>query len=266
MTTQSDIHGKRANLAGGARPARDFSPPPELPKRKIPSDLAPATFAHRVGLTADNDDPALQSAQRAFNNMSRVLEDLHKRERTIRADGSKTVENHAMRVAQLVDKNLTLPAEGVEQARASLLSEVNDINTEIEKSFRTRMDREDAQELRAIVRGMTRDERRKYLNSAMKEQNFAPLAAILAHPEPVASGMTAAERAGFRDQYERTLHGENVTRRGQLQAAVTQLDDGWSKYMGAAARLRDSQAEDIEAAARAADDAVTGAITLDGGS
>ncbi|MCA1775122.1 MAG: hypothetical protein LC676_05800 [Loktanella sp.] len=169
-----------------------------------------------------------------------------------------------MSIAQMVDKNLNAPADNVETARATLLAEIDGINTEIEASFRTKMDREDAQELRAIVRGMTREERRKYLSAAMKEQNFAPIAAILAHPEPVASGMTKTERAGFRDQYERTIHGENVARRNQLEAAVGQLEDGWTKYMGAANRLRDSRADDIEAAARAADDAISSPLDLGG--
>lgn len=264
MPTGSDIHAKRLNRAAGARPERELTGPPELPRRNLPSDLQPATFAHRVGLTADNDDPALQSAQRAFNALSRVLTDLHARERTIRADGSKTTEHHKMSIAKMVDTNLNLPADGIETARATLLAEIDGINGEIETSFRTKMDREDAQELRAIVRGMTREERRKYLNAAMKEQNFAPIAAILAHPEPVASGMTKSERAGFRTQYERTIHGENVTRREKLPAAVGQLEDGWSKYMSAVARLRDSQADDIEAAAKAADDAISSPLDLGG--
>ena len=262
MATGSDVHGKRLNQAAGARPERELTGPPELPKRNLPSDLQPATFAHRVGLTGDSEDTALIGAQRAFNGLSRVLTDLHARERTIRADGSKTVEHHKMSVAQMVDKNLTAPADGIETARATLMAEIDGINSEIETSFRTKMDREDAQELRAIMRGMTREERRKYLNAAMKEQNFAPIAATLAHPEPVASGMNKNERATFREQYERTIHGENVARRNQLEAAVGQLEEGWSKYMSAAARLRDSQADEIGAAAKAADDAISSPLNL----
>lgn len=256
MNDASDMHIKRMNRAAGARPARELTGPPSLPNRKVPSALQPATFAHRVGMGRDTADPALQDAARAFNGMARVLDDLHKRERTIRADRSKTPEAHSLSVAKVVEKNMQLPAQSIETARASLMAEIDGIDSTIEASFRSRMDREDAQELRSILRSMTRDQRRKYLASAMKEQNFAPIAAILAHPEPVASGMSATEREGYRKQYEQSIHGDDVKRRDQLIAAAGQLQEGWERYMNETIRLRDPQADELDAAAKAAEDAL----------
>lgn len=262
--TLSDTHGKRANRSAGARPARDFVDADGQPKRRVPGDLDPATFAHRVGVEADQSDPAIEAAHRAFNGMHRVLTDLHKRERAIRADRSKTPENHQMRVAQVVDKNFDTPVASLDGARKRLNAEIDGINDEIADSFRSKMDREDAKELRKIVRDMTREKRRKYLADVMKAGNFAPVAAILAHPEAVVSGMSETERADLRSRYERALHGESIARRERLTRAVEQLENGWITYMDAAMQLRDERADDIAAAAQAADDAVNRAIDLDG--
>ena len=116
----SNSHAKRANRSAGARPLPDFYDDSGLPKRRIPSELEPATFAHRVGIKGDHDDATLKSAQFAYNRMSLALDDIYKRERTILADSSQTPENHKLRVSKMLDKVFDSPADAVEQARAQM--------------------------------------------------------------------------------------------------------------------------------------------------
>ncbi|MDM8167013.1 hypothetical protein [Roseovarius sp.] len=256
MSTASDLHGKRANRAAGARPVRDFINADGLPKRRVPGALASATFTHRVGVKPDHGDPVIEHAHRAFNGMGRVLEDLHKRERAIRADRSKTREAHNLRVAQMVDKHLTAPSDGVEAARGALRASIEEIDREVERSFRNQMSREDAAELRQTLRTMTPQKRSAYFTEAMKSGDFSPIAAALAHPSAVVSGMSKAERVKLRTQYEQALHGEQIERRARLERAAEQLETGWEIYFAEVTGLRDAGVDALEQAARAAEDAV----------
>ena len=71
--TLSDVHGKRANRAAGAKPAEFAVDGDGLPVRKVPGELHSATFLHHVGIEANHGDETLSIAHRAFNSMSRVL-------------------------------------------------------------------------------------------------------------------------------------------------------------------------------------------------
>lgn len=264
MTKDRDItrHAQRANRAAGARPEREFPPPAEPVKRTVPLALHPKAFARLVNLKV-GDDPVLEGAAKAFNMLSRTLEDLHKREKAIRADGSKTAEAHALSIARLVDKNRDAPAGPLDGARKALLAEIQNINDGIAKSTRTAMDRADAQELRAILRGMTSKVRRDYFAGAIKDGNYAPLAAALAHPEAIASGMTGAERTKLQSDFERAAHPENLARRARLERAVEELDQGWQRYFNAANAMRDGKADAIAKAAQDAEEALNKPVSLD---
>lgn len=253
----ANAHGRKANAAAGAvtpeQKAQIEAAQAAPEKRKVPMELHPRTFAHRVGVTDDDkEDAAVQTAHRTFNNLSKALDDLYQREVTIRADKSKTPQDHALRVSKLANNALTTPAAKMDGARKTVTQSIAAIDTTIERTFKEALPTEDAREIRAHVKSLPTEERRAFL----KDADDQVIAAVLAG-KPFLSGMGPAEAATLRHStVERRFPGE-VARRAKLVKARDMLDHGWQLYMGATAALRDTKADDYEKAATAADEAVT---------
>lgn len=245
--SKADQHIKRTSRAHGAKPASATVEP--FRKRRVVADLHSATFVQRVG--DDNDDDTLQAAHKAFNGLGHTLAQLYDREAVIRADASKTPEAHAMIVTEMADKFHTHPLPAVDSARQAAIQEIQRIDGEIEKTFRSQLSEGERQEIRGYVRGLTGAKRREFLSKADEDT----LAAVLSG-KPFLSGMSQAEAEALRKGVVDRRFAAEMERRAKLERAAEHLADGGQAYMRHIQRLRDGRADEIRAAAAKADEAL----------
>lgn len=257
----ADVSGKRANRAMGAvspneKAAAEHHAAP--PRRRIPAELDVQVFVHRVGLTEDDRQSELLSkAQRAYGAYATTLQDVYDREKTIRADQSRTAQAHALDVSKVAERALSV-ADRVQPVRDGIEREVSKINSQIEHETRSRMAPEDQREIRDYVRNLPTKQRREFLAKADDDT----VAAVLAG-KPYLSNLGPAEAESLRHNWQTAKFPEQVKLRGKLERARELLDAGWSRYMAEVTPLRDPDADQIQERMNAADQAIKASFEVD---
>ncbi|MEX2632130.1 MAG: hypothetical protein WD341_19530 [Tistlia sp.] len=248
--TASESHAKRTNRAAGTISPRQLAEPAEFKRRKVPTDLDARTFAHRVGVTPETGDEALKGAAQAFAGLSRVLDQLYGNEFTIRADGSRTTDQHILRIGQMVEKSSAAPLPALDRARKRLDAEIAAIDGEIDAGLRSRLSHEERAEIRRELKILSRKARGELIASD------ADIAAAALSGKAFLSGMSQAEAEGVQHTFLAKHFGEQQARRAKLDRAVEELDAGGQRYLLATFRLRDGRTDEIASRAAAADKAL----------
>lgn len=258
--TATDIrrHAQRANMAAGARPIETFGAG-ELPNRRVPPDLDPRAFAHRTGITNEDrdQDEVLASVFGAAHQLHRGLDAIYARERAIMADGTRTPAEVKRLVGKMVAAQSREPLQANTAAYHTLRKALADLEADLQNAFRSRLPREDAAELRAVLRGMPKKARTDCLAAAKAAGDFDVIAAVLA-AKPVVSGLTAAEAASWRREYEQAHHAPELARREKLKKAWAETEALGQLFVRETLAMVDhEQLSEIEAARTAADQAAS---------
>lgn len=220
--------------------------------KRVPPDLDPRNFPHRVGGLDNQGEPSeiLGVGNKAFTALSESLQSVYERERVIRADKTRTPADHRMRVARLAGKAKEAAAESVQSAFDKLTAHIATIDAHIAEGKKSAMSIAEAQEIRAFVRGLSNDERAKFISEADAESLSALLSA-----KPFLSGMGDAEAA----LVDRRLVQENfpglLELREKLDKSRDVLQNGWANYDKEISSLIPGDASAIEKAAADADEA-----------
>jgi hypothetical protein len=266
MSTANN-HAKKANKAAGAVSpedrARYEAARQPLEKRKVPPELDPAVFAHRVGFEdgedwSDERDEVLRDARAAYTQLHAVTDEIHEREKTIREDTSRPPAEHALRVSKLADQALQTPGKRLDGARKRAVDAMQEIDDTITRAFRTQMPAEEQREVREHVKALGPKQRREFLAKADDDTISAVLAS-----KPYLSGLSANEQAKLRDETVKRRFPDQVKRRAKLERAVQQLEAGWARYMSHVSSLRDQKADKLQKQRDAADTAATAPINVE---
>jgi len=249
-----DISGKKLNRAMGAvtesekaRIEADTTPP----ERTVPPDLAGATFAHRVGLNDETEpDPLLVKAKNAYHSMTENLDELHRRERAILADGASTPSFKVMAIDGMARNRADAPAKKLDDVRQDLKATINTIDSDIDRTFRSHLTPEGQREIREYVRSLSDKQRRQFLADADNDTTAAVLTG-----KPYLSGMSSAEANALRHRTVQARFPEQIKRRQKLERAMQEIDQGWTLYLKHATKLYNEKAGEIKRRYKAAQDA-----------
>lgn len=250
--SNADLAAKRANLAAGAVSPRDMAPQPVFKKRRVTAELDPRMFSHQVGMVAgDENDPVLSQAHKAFESLSKTLDETFERELTIRQDSTRTEADHMLAAAKLAEKHLTVPTQSLDGARASAVETIREIDREVERTFKSHLTESERSEIRSHIKGLSDKQRREFLASADDDVVASVLSA-----KPFLSGLKPAEAETLRHQVIQRRFPQAMKRRQKLQKAQEQLEAGMQKFMREMGALRDPRADAIAKRAKAAQDAL----------
>lgn len=228
-------------------------------QREVPLDLTPEFFEKRIGGLRNGDEPSeiLGTAHRAFEKLHRSLSEVYQRERTIKADPTRTEADQRMRVSRVARAAKEPVAEAVVSALEKVTNHIGYLDNHIAEGLKSAMPLAEAQEIRGHVRNLSPDERNAFLSKADAET----LSAVLAS-KPFLSGMNDAEAKMIRDRMVRENFPGLLELRTRLEKAQDGLESGARLFEKKLDPLIASDAKRIEGAAEAADNAAKQPLSL----
>lgn len=258
----ADVSGKRQNRAMGAVSAseafaiREANKPPT--RRSLPMALDTRTFAHHVGMTADEADPTIIAAKNAFGTYASALNQLFDREVTIRSDATKTAADHRLRVSKIAAQTLEPVGKRAQAATDTISNQIKQIDTQIEHDTKARMTPAEQQEVRGYVRSLSDEQRRTFLAQADDDT----LSAVLSGKSYL-SGMKPAEAQQVEHNWRQRKFPDLIKQRARYERARDLITEGFEQYMNSVGALRDPSADTVEAQMQAADRAAKEAVSFE---
>ncbi|MBK1668326.1 hypothetical protein CKO28_09795 [Rhodovibrio sodomensis] len=214
-----------------------------VPERQVPADLDPRVLRARVtGDVAGEfaEDPSLEDAMTAAEALHSQLGRYIEGERAVKSDTTMTADAQTLALADMMNVEKG-PTHRADQARQRLSEAHSTASKRVDQTIKSAMPETEAQELRSVVRSMSADDREKLLTDLRERGDVRSLAALVAHPSNVASGLGPGEYTATRRFVEQKLAPAEAQRRDQTAKAREQLDSLTELYLRETAAMTPDQ-------------------------